>query len=73
MKQFEQTLMKQLEQKDKVPDAVLSGDDAENMGESMLTEHKSFSANSPKESKKEATELPLSDKMVSACVNTSVD
>ncbi|XP_019176376.1 PREDICTED: WPP domain-interacting tail-anchored protein 1 isoform X2 [Ipomoea nil] len=63
MKQFEQTLMKQLEQKDKVPDAVLGGDDAENTGESMLTEHKSCSANSPKESTKEATEVPLSDNM----------
>ncbi|XP_031095541.1 WPP domain-interacting tail-anchored protein 1-like [Ipomoea triloba] len=62
-KQFEQTLMKQLEQKEKVPDAVLGGDDAENTGESMLTEHKSCSANSPKESTKEATEVPLSDNM----------
>nr|GMC91513.1 WPP domain-interacting tail-anchored protein 1 isoform X2 [Ipomoea batatas] len=63
MKQFEQTLMKQLEQKDKVPDAVLGGDDAEKTGESVLTEHKSCSANSPKESTKEATEVPLSDNM----------
>lgn len=71
MKQFEQTLMKQLEQKDKVPDAVLGGDDAENTGESMLTEHKSCSENSAKESTKEATEVPLSDNMVGDCANSS--